>query len=105
MSGKLIVLSTCGSEAEAEKIARHLVENHLAACVNLVAKIRSIYRWRGKVESAQEWLLLAKTTADKFAQVRDAIRSLHSYELPECLAISIDDGSTEYLEWIANNVK
>lgn len=105
MSGKLIVLSTCGSEAEAEKIARHLVENHLAACVNLVPKIRSIYRWQGKVESAQEWLLLAKTTADKFAQVRDAIRSLHSYELPECLAISIDDGSTEYLEWVANSVK
>lgn len=105
MSGKLIVLSTCGSEAEAEKIAQHLVENHLAACVNLVPKIRSIYRWQGKVESAQEWLLLAKTTADKFAQVRDAIRSLHSYELPECLAISIDDGSTEYLEWVANSVK
>jgi len=105
MTDKCIVLSTCGSQEEANKIAHHLVENRLAACVNVIPHISSIYRWEGKVESAQEWLLLVKTTAEKFAKVRDAIRSLHSYELPECIAIPIEDGSTPYLQWIENSVK
>ena len=105
MTDKRIVLSTTGSEEEARKIAHHLVENQLAACVNVVPQIQSIYRWQGKVESAREWLLLIKTTADKFDDVRDAIRELHSYDLPECNAVAIEDGSTEYLEWIGESVK
>ncbi len=105
MTDKRIVLSTAGSADEARKIARHLVEHQLAACVNIVPQIESIYRWQGKVESSQEWLLLIKTTAEKFPAVRDAVRQLHSYELPECIAINVEDGSAEYLEWIADSVK
>ncbi len=100
MTNKRIVLCTAGSEDEARKIARHLVEQRLAACVNIVPHIESIYRWQGKVESSAEWLLLIKTTAEKFSEVLDAIRQLHSYELPECISIDIDDGSAAYLEWI-----
>jgi periplasmic divalent cation tolerance protein len=105
MTDKRIVLCTAGSEDEARKIARHLVEQRLAACVNTIPRIESIYRWQGKVESSAEWLLLIKTTQEKFANVRDAIRDLHSYELPECVAISIEDGSAAYLEWIGQSVK
>jgi len=105
MTDKRVVLTTCGSEKEAHKIAQHLVENHLAACVNIIPQVRSIYRWEGKIESAQEWLLLVKTTQEKFSPVRDAIRSLHSYELPECIAFSIEDGSAAYLQWIVDNVR
>ncbi len=105
MTDKRIVLTTASSEDEARKIARHLVEHQLAACVNIVPQIESFYRWQNKVESAQEWLLLIKTTAEGFAAVRDAIRELHSYELPECVVIAIEDGSAKYLEWLADSVK
>jgi periplasmic divalent cation tolerance protein len=105
MTDKRIVLTTASSEDEARKIARHLVEHQLAACVNIVPQIESIYRWQNKVESAREWLVLIKTTAEGFAAVRDAIRELHSYELPECVAIAVEDGSAEYLEWLADSVK
>jgi len=105
MTDKQIVLSTAGSEEEARKIAHHLVERQLAACVNIVPHIESIYRWQGKMESSREWLLLIKTTAEKFPAVRDAIRELHSYDLPECVAVGIEDGSSEYLEWIGQSVK
>jgi periplasmic divalent cation tolerance protein len=105
MTDKQIVLTTTGSEEEARKIARHLVENRLAACVNILPQVESIYRWEGKVESAKEWLLVIKTTAGKFAAVRDAIRDLHSYELPECVAISIEDGSPAYLQWLEEAVR
>ena len=104
MTDKQIVLSTAGSEDEARKIARSLVERQLAACVNIIPRIESIYRWQGKVESSQEWLLLIKTSAEKFAAVRDAIRALHSYELPECIAVNIEDGSAEYLQWLADSL-
>ncbi len=105
MTDKRIVLCTAGSEDEARKIARHLVEQRLAACVNIVPQIESIYRWQGKLESAREWLLLIKTTENIFPAVRDAIRELHSYELPECISISVEDGSAAYLEWIDQSVK
>lgn len=105
MTDKRIVLTTTGSEEEARKIAQTLVDRQLAACVNIVPQVESVYRWQGKVESAREWLLLIKTTAEKFAAVRDAIRELHSYDLPECIAIAIDDGSAGYLQWIADSVR
>lgn len=105
MTDKRIVLSTAGSEEEARKIANALVERQLAACVNIVPQIESVYRWQGKMESAREWLLLIKTSAEKFAAVRDAIRELHSYDLPECISINIEDGSAAYLEWIAANIR
>ncbi len=104
MTEARIVLTTAGSQDEARKIAHALVERKLAACVNIIPQIESIYRWQGKVENATEWLLVIKTKSSAFAQVRDAIRELHSYELPECLLLEIPDGSTDYLSWIANNV-
>ena len=105
MTEKKIVLSTAGSQDEARKIAHALVDRRLAACVNIVAPVESIYRWQGKVETAQEWLLVIKTIAEKFPQVRDVIRELHSYDLPECIMLPIDDGSPGYLEWIEDSVR
>jgi periplasmic divalent cation tolerance protein len=104
MTDKRIVLTTAGSQEEARKIARHLVDHRLAACVNIIAPVESIYRWQGKVESSEEWLLVVKTTLDHFASVRDAIRELHGYELPECVAIAIEDGSASYLEWLTESL-
>jgi periplasmic divalent cation tolerance protein len=105
MTNKRIVLSTAGSQDEARKIAQHLVENQLAACVNIIPQIESIYRWQGKMESSAEWLLLIKTTQETFPAVRDAIRHLHSYDVPECISVVIEDGSAAYLDWIAQSVK
>lgn len=105
MTDKRIVLSTAGSEEEAHKIARHLVEQQLAACVNIVPRIESIYRWQGKVEANREWLLLIKTTVESFPAVCEAVRELNSYELPECVAVSIEEGSPEYLQWLADSVQ
>jgi periplasmic divalent cation tolerance protein len=100
MTDKRIVLSTAGSEQEAHKIAHILVKRRLAACVNILPRVQSIYRWKGEIESAQEWLLLIKTRADKFPAVRDAIGELHSYEVPECIVLEIEDGSLPYLQWL-----
>jgi periplasmic divalent cation tolerance protein len=102
MTGKQIVLCTAGSEEEARKIARHLVERRLAACVNIVPQITSIYHWQGRIEEGREWLLLIKTSSEMFGRVQAVIRELHSYELPECIAVDIADGSSEYLKWIEN---
>jgi periplasmic divalent cation tolerance protein len=104
MSDKKIVLTTSGSQEEARKIARTLVERRLAACVNIVPQIESVYRWQANVDTAQEWLLLIKTTAQALERVRSAILELHSYELPECVCLDIEDGSSAYLDWIAQAV-
>jgi periplasmic divalent cation tolerance protein len=105
MTDKRIVLTTCGSLEEARKIAHALIERHLAACVNIVPQIESVYRWQDKLEIATECLLVIKTTADTFARVGDALHELHSYETPECIVIGIEDGSTAYLEWIGESVR
>ncbi len=105
MTDKLLILTTVGSDSEARKIATALVERRLAACVNIIQKIQSVYRWQDKVEAAEEFLLIIKTVKAQQSQVQSAIRELHSYELPECVAIAVDGGSTEYLEWITNSVK
>lgn len=105
MTDKRIVLSTAGSEDEARKIAQALVDRRLAACVNIVPQIESIYRWQGKVESSREWLLLIKTTAERFPAVRAAIQELHSYELPECIAITVEQGSADYLQWVDDSLQ
>jgi periplasmic divalent cation tolerance protein len=103
MSNARIVLTTAGSQAEAHKIAQALVERRLAACVNIVPQIESVYRWQGNVERATEWLLLIKTQASRFERVSDAIKELHSYDLPECVMLEVAAGSSEYLNWIAEN--
>ncbi len=104
MTNKKFVLTTAGSAEEARKIAHALVEGKLAACVNVIPQIQSVYRWQGKIEEAQEWLLIIKTTDAAFGRVKDAIKQLHSYELPECIAVEIKDGSPEYLKWIGDSV-
>ena len=104
MSDKRVVLTTAGSAEEANKIAEALVQRRLAACVNVVGPIASVYRWKEKVERAQEWLLVIKTTAEAADTVGDALKELHSYELPECVVLPIDGGSEAYLEWVGENV-
>ena len=104
MTDKLLVLTTAGSEREADKIAHALVERRLAACVNIVPRVQSVYRWEGKVESAEEFLLIVKTTRARNEQVCAAIRELHSYKLPECISIAVDGGSEEYLRWLEDCV-
>lgn len=103
MTDKRVVLTTAGSKEEAQKIARALVERRLAACVNVVA-IESVYRWKDEVESAEEWLLVIKTTGSALDQVSAAIKELHVYELPECVVLPIENGSEEYLAWIGESV-
>ena len=106
MTDKILVLVTCGSRKEAGKIARALVGQRLAACVSEIGvPVASTYRWKGKVESAKEFLLLIKTSKERFAAVRDAIRELHSYEVPEIIVLPIAAGSRVYLDWIAASVK
>ena len=104
MTDKKLVFTTTGSQEEAKTIAQALVERRLAACVNIVPQVQSVYRWKEKVEEAEEWLLIIKTTAAAFERVRDAIVQLHAYELPECICIGIEDGSVEYLKWIEGEV-
>ena len=105
MTDKIIVLTNTGSQEEARKIASALVERKLAACVNIIPGVESTYWWRGKIETAPEWTLLIKTVRSNFQAVRNAIRELHSYDLPECIALVIDDGSPEYLNWIGESLK
>lgn len=105
MTDKRLVLTTCGSPEEARRIAQALVERQLAACVNIVPQIESVYRWQGEVETATEWLLLIKTAAGSFDRLCEALRELHSYEVPECIAIGIEDGSAAYLEWMTASLR
>jgi periplasmic divalent cation tolerance protein len=105
MTNARIVLTTAGSQEEARKIAHALVERRLAACVNIVPHLESIYRWQGKIETAEEWLLMIKTQAELFDRVRNAVKELHSYDLPECLMLEISDGDKAYLDWLAKNTE
>jgi periplasmic divalent cation tolerance protein len=104
MTDKIVVLSTCGSPEEAERIARALVSKRLAACVNLLPAVRSIYRWKGAVEDAQETLLVIKSSRTLFDELRAEIEKLHSYEVAEVVAIPIVDGSEAYLEWLGREL-
>jgi periplasmic divalent cation tolerance protein len=105
MTDRRIVLTTAGGRQEAQRIARALLDGREAACVNIVGPIESVYRWKGEVETAAEWLLVIKTTSAAFERVHDSIRRLHSYELPECIEISIERGGAEYLAWIGAEVQ
>lgn len=105
MTDKRLVLTSAESQNQARRIADALIERRLAACVNIVSGVQSIYRWKGKAEEADEWLLWIKTTAAAFERVCETIKELHSYELPECMCLVIEDGSPEYLKWIEESVE
>jgi periplasmic divalent cation tolerance protein len=104
MTDKIVVLSTCGSREEAEKLAQALVEQRLAACVNVIPGVTSFYRWQGKLESSAEWLMLIKSSRERFEQLRLALEKAHSYDLPEVIALPIVDGAPNYLNWIGLNL-
>lgn len=104
MTDYLQVLTTAGSEQEAERISAALVERRLAACVQVVGPVSSRYRWQGKVEHEREWLCLAKTEASRYDEVEAAIRELHSYEEPEIVATAIVAGGEGYLRWLSDNL-
>lgn len=96
----LLVLSTFGTVDEARKVARTIVEEHLAACGNLIPSVESIYQWKGNVETSAETLVLFKTTTDRYWQLETRIRELHSYETPEIIAVRLHAGLPAYLRWI-----
>ena len=100
MSEFMVILVTCGSEEEALSIARTLVEERLAACVNLVSPVRSIYRWEGKIWDEKEWLLIIKTQKQRFEELERKVKSLHSYSVPEIIGLPIIEGSSSYLYWL-----
>ncbi len=99
---RIIVLITVGSEEEAHKIAELLVNEKKAACVNIVPEIDSIFWWEGKIDSAQESLLLVKTRASLFPEIVELVKRMHSYEVPEIIALPIIAGSEDYLKWLDN---
>lgn len=97
----LLVLTNLPDRAAAERLAEALVEQRLAACVNLLAPCRSVYRWKGELQRDEEHPVLAKTTAERYPALEAAIRAAHPYELPEIIAVPIERGLPEYLTWIA----
>src|ERR1035438_2297360 len=105
MTDKIVVLTTCDSEKQARRLARHLVEQRVAACVNILPKARSIYRWKDqtgkdKIETAAEYVLLIKSRRDLFAALRTEIEKIHPYEVPEIVALPVVEGAEAYLGWI-----
>jgi periplasmic divalent cation tolerance protein len=101
-----VVLVICGTLSESKKIARRVVEKRLAACVNvLLSPVSSYYTWKDKLEIAREYLLVMKTTSKRLAQLEEEVRRLHSYDVPEFIALPIAAGSNHYLAWMGNSVK
>jgi periplasmic divalent cation tolerance protein len=100
-----IILSTCPDQDQAERIARHLLDLHLAACVNILPGVQSIYRWQGVIESGAEVLMLIKTRSTLTREVQSAIASLHSYEVPEFLILPVSGGSESYLAWMETSLR
>lgn len=101
----VLVLSNAGSQEEAERIAGTLVQEFLAACVNIVPRVRSVYRWQGQVEWAEEWMMLIKTRRRTAGALIRRLKALHSYELPEAVILPIQGGLQEYLDWVGANVE
>ncbi len=101
----LLVLATCPSEEEAKLVSNKLLAEGVAACVNILPNIQSHYRWNDKIEQTCEFLLMIKTSSDLFNQVNLIVQRYISYEIPECIAININNGSTQYLNWLTNTLK
>lgn len=100
----LQIATTAGSREEADRIATTLVYQRLAACVQIIGPIRSVYRWQGQIEHGEEWLCQIKTTREQYGAIEAAIREIHSYDCPEIIATPIVAGSAAYLQWLAENV-
>jgi len=100
MTDKIVVLSTCATEEEAARLAQALVEARVAACVTIVAGARSVYRWKGAIESSSECLLIIKSSRQLFDSLRAALEKAHSYEVPELLALPVTDGAQNYMNWL-----
>lgn len=105
MTDKIVVFITASNLVESKKIARHLVQVELAACVNILHPIRSVYRWQGKIEDAREYLLIVKSTRDLFREIETEVKKVHSYKTPEILCLPVVDGSQDYLDWLEASVK
>ncbi len=106
MTGKLVVFVTCGNAREAQRIARALVDERLAACVNLhPSTVQSVYRWQGKVEQARETLLTIKTSSRLFPRLEHRVKQLHSYRTPEILGVPVAAGSRDYLKWMDESLE
>jgi periplasmic divalent cation tolerance protein len=106
MTDKVVVLVTCGSRSEARRMARALVEARLAACVNVLeTPVQSTYRWKGKVQTAREHLLIMKSSRRRMAALQRAVERLHSYDVPEVIALPIAAGSAAYLKWLGECLK
>ncbi len=105
MTDKVVVLVTASSRRECRKIARHLVETKLAACVNITQPVRSVYRWKGKMTEENELLMVIKSSRELFPEIKSAISKLHSYQTPEIICLPIIDGSQDYLQWVGDSVK
>ncbi|HYW46558.1 MAG TPA: divalent-cation tolerance protein CutA [Bryobacteraceae bacterium] len=105
MTDKIVVLSTCATEEEAERIARLLVEQRLAACVNVIPRVKSYYRWKGAIESAEECLLVIKSSRELFQTMRAVLEQSHSYETPEAIALPVVDGAENYVNWLEANLR
>jgi periplasmic divalent cation tolerance protein len=104
-SRTVIVLTTFGTDVDAARVARTLVDERLAACVNLLPPMTSIYRWKGKIETEHELQVLMKTSADRVPALEQRLREIHPYEVPEFLVLSIETGSEAYLSWVAESTK
>lgn len=104
-TNRLIVFCTCPDRETALRLAETLVDRELAACANVVPGLTSVYRWQGRRETAEESLLLIKTRADAYPELEEAIRALHPYELPEIIAVPIEQGLAAYLAWIDDGVR
>jgi periplasmic divalent cation tolerance protein len=104
MTDALLVFCGCPNQAEATQLAHTIVGDGVAACVTIVPGIESVYRWQGKIETAQEVLLLIKTTRVQFPALRDLIVRLHSYDTPELMAVPVTDGLAKYLSWLGATI-
>ena len=105
MTDKIVVFSSCANAADAEVIARALVERQLAACVTVVGHATSFYQWKGALEKSAECLLLIKTSRECFAELKTEMEKIHPYEVPEILALQVVEGSENYLNWMDLNLR